>query len=263
MNITIASILDKRYCRKKDQKFRLAIRVTYNRIPMPYPLDLYVTEEEYLSFSKPRIRRELGEIRDDFIDAERRARKIVKSLGTFTFDAFREQFYIHKRESRKRMHSGRKTAVDPVIMPNSAEGKNLKYGKRRFDRVRSNVNYDIMGPLGIAFGEYIKILELQGRIGTSESYFTSLNSLLSFKRYLRFEDITKQFLYEYEKWMADKGVSMTTVGIYLRNLRAIYNIEIAEGRLPEQSYPFGKRKYVIPTGVRVKKALDLKDIKAH
>ena len=60
--------------------------------------------------------------------------------------------------------------------------------------------------------------------------------------------------------MLGNGNSITTVGIYLRSLRTLFNIEIAEGLLTKEYYPFGKRNYEIPTSNNVKKALTLKDI---
>jgi integrase len=47
--------------------------------------------------------------------------------------------------------------------------------------------------------------------------------------------------------------SITTVGIYLRHLRAIFNEAIEEG--VTKCYPFGKKRYVIPAGKGVKKAI--------
>jgi integrase/recombinase XerD len=66
----------------------------------------------------------------------------------------------------------------------------------------------------------------------------------------------------YEKWMADKGKKQTTVGIYLRPLRAIFNTAISAGEIEKDLYPFGKNKYEIPGGGNTKKALDKKDLKA-
>jgi integrase/recombinase XerD len=48
---------------------------------------------------------------------------------------------------------------------------------------------------------------------------------------------------------------------YIRTLRAIFNIQIADGLLPAKNYPFGKSKYQIPRGVYVKKALESIEIK--
>ena len=60
--------------------------------------------------------------------------------------------------------------------------------------------------------------------------------------------------------MLKEGKSITTVGIYLRSLRTLFNNAIAEGLLTKDFYPFGKKRYEIPTGNNIKKALTLKDI---
>lgn len=54
------------------------------------------------------------------------------------------------------------------------------------------------------------------------------------------------------------------MGINLRSLRAIYNIAILEGVISKEHYPFGPkkyRKYEIPIGRNIKKALDIEDIR--
>jgi len=70
-------------------------------------------------------------------------------------------------------------------MPCTFRSKNKKYGIRKFDRIRSNVDYEKMGPLAVAFGDYIKILEAQERIVTSESYFSALKRRRKSLRYLK------------------------------------------------------------------------------
>ena len=62
--------------------------------------------------------------------------------------------------------------------------------------------------------------------------------------------------------MQKEEKALTTVGIYLRPLRCIFNLAIQEGDIPAEIYPFGKRKYRIPAGRNVKKALSMKDLKA-
>jgi len=61
--------------------------------------------------------------------------------------------------------------------------------------------------------------------------------------------------------MLANGKSITTVGFYLRNLRAIYNEAITKEIVEYKYYPFGKRKYQIPTSKNIKKALHLSEIK--
>lgn len=266
MEATTARILDRRRMLKKTGKYRLAIRVTFDRKPVPFPLDLYVLEEDFKKLPSPRLGKELAEIRDKFIEEENRAKEIIRNIGTFTFDAFREEFYKNniaykRKKARQREALLVQAEKETRILPSPQEGRNKKYGKRKYDRIRSNINYEQWGPLAVAFGEYIKLLEAQERIGSSESYFSAIINLLKFKKSLRFEDITVKFLYEYEQWMVAQGNSYTTVGIYTRCIRCIFNNHIADGLLPARYYPFGKRKYRIPKGANIKKSLELLEIK--
>jgi integrase/recombinase XerD len=114
--------------------------------------------------------------------------------------------------------------------------------------------------LKTAYQSYIKMLSVNGQIGTAESYHCATVSLHKFKANLKLEDITPEFLREYEKWFVGNGKSITTVGIYLRSLRAILNLAIENGLIDRTSYPFGKRKYIIPTGKNIKKAMSLSEI---
>jgi integrase/recombinase XerD len=112
-----------------------------------------------------------------------------------------------------------------------------------------------------AFDAYIIQLKEQDRIGTAVSYECARNSLAGFKADIVFAEVTPTLLHKYEKWMLDGGKSKTTVGIYLRSLRTIFNNAIADGLITKELYPFGKRKYEIPTGKNTKKALPHTDIK--
>lgn len=123
-------------------------------------------------------------------------------------------------------------------------------------------NKSVRALLADAFGDYIKELKEAGRIGTALSYECANGSLGRFVPGAKFTDITPDLLRKYEKWMLNKGNSITTVGIYLRSLRTLFNSAIAEGVITKEYYPFGKRRYEIPTGNNVKKALPIKDIGA-
>lgn len=116
------------------------------------------------------------------------------------------------------------------------------------------------GSVAAGFDEYIENLFLEKRIGTASSYRTACNSLESFKADLTFADITPTFLKRYENHMVSNGASSTTIGIYLRSLRAVYNYQDIDPSV----YPFGKgkKKYQIPIGSNVKKALTMEEITA-
>lgn len=114
--------------------------------------------------------------------------------------------------------------------------------------------------VSIAFADYAKELREAGRIGTAVSYECAQSSFNKFAPNVKFADVTPDLLHKYEKWMLANGKKITTVGIYLRPLRALFNSAIAEGQLTKEYYPFGKKKYEIPTGNNVKKAITLNDI---
>ncbi|MFD3000116.1 tyrosine-type recombinase/integrase [Pontibacter toksunensis] len=113
-----------------------------------------------------------------------------------------------------------------------------------------------------AFRQQINQLSKEGRAGTASSYDCAYRSLLDFtdRKTLLFSSVTVDYLKSYEKWMIGVGKSITTVGIYLRALRAVYNDAIISGEANSELYPFGKRKYQIPAGRNIKKALPLNEI---
>jgi len=108
----------------------------------------------------------------------------------------------------------------------------------------------------------IEKLRKEGRIETANNYSGSFASMLSFssKKKLLFEDITSDFLDKYERFMIQGGRKFSTIGFYLRPLRAIFNEAISDQVISNENYPFGKRKYQIPKGVNIKKALTLNDV---
>jgi integrase len=92
---------------------------------------------------------------------------------------------------------------------------------------------------------------------------------------LPYEEVTKEFLHGYEKWMLKKGklhpgkgknkkadgpASITTVGIYMRYIRELFNEKIESGFLPSSSYPFGRRGYTVPASKNIKKSLSIDQI---
>lgn len=114
----------------------------------------------------------------------------------------------------------------------------------------------------------INQIQKEERYTTASNYDLSAKSLKAFlqsknKRgdFLAFDEISVTFLKEYERWMLSKEKSITTIGIYLRPLRAIFNVAIRENEISPDIYPFGKSKYQIPAARNIKKALSNADLK--
>lgn len=116
------------------------------------------------------------------------------------------------------------------------------------------------------FDYEIEKMRLDGRISTADSYMYAKNSFLEkmVKKHIKFRDITVGFLQEYERKMLLDKMSPTTIGIYMRCLRRIYNVAIFNGAAKRDNYPFGAKAnnlYQPPTHRNIKKAIDIIDIK--
>lgn len=122
-------------------------------------------------------------------------------------------------------------------------------------------NRIVFQSLKSAYESYIHRLTENNQHGTATAYQTAINTLLKYKPDLSIEDIDVDFLRDFENWMLGKKKSITTVGIYLRSLRAILNMAKDNGIIKPEDYPFGRRKYIIPTGKNIKRALNIEDIK--
>ena len=60
--------------------------------------------------------------------------------------------------------------------------------------------------------------------------------------------------------MKAEGKTVSTIGIYLRHLRAIYNRAIENEIVDQKFYPFGKNRYQIKAPRNIKKALTIEQI---
>lgn len=112
------------------------------------------------------------------------------------------------------------------------------------------------------FDEMSKMCEERGSQKTSEVYLTAKKSLQEYRPKAGFYDVTGDWLRGYQAWMLKRGKSPTTIGIYLRHLRAVMNKAIADGVMKDASeYPFKKERYKIPISRNIKKALSKDEVK--
>jgi site-specific recombinase XerD len=222
--VTVNLYLDTRR-KKENRSFPIKIRVydgTTKKARL-YTTDFDLIEKDYNRIFFPdkgqRFRKEETEIREDLEGLKNYYSDKIKSLKIFTFEAFEKSIEIKSGDLSDAFY-----------------------------------HYDA----------YIKQLKDSDRIGTASSYDLSMKSLKSYlkakkgkePKKLLFQDITVKFLNDYETWMTTNNKSFTTVGIYLRGLRVIFNWAIELKNIEQDLYPFGVKRYEIPASTNPKKAFD-------
>ncbi len=215
------------------------LRVTFQGKRKYYTLNdpakrtIYMTQDEFnRALNDPKPKEPYKTLKIHLSSLEQRAIAIIRDMPEFTFDVFESSYFTLRDKS------------DLLVELNAAA-----------ERLRQ-----------------------EKRISTAVSYECTAKSLAEFtgKSELLFKSVTVSFLKKYQNWMLTPRVikwqtkagkektrlhtnSLTTVGIYLRNVRTMFN----ESKIKGLVYPFGKPKnglYQIPKGRNTKKALTLEQV---
>lgn len=141
-----------------------------------------------------------------------------------------------------------------TIIDALAEGFSFELFERSYLKNRA-----LKDTLRGAFEDYIENLSPE-RTGTKSAYTDAMKSFFEFKPKASFAEVTVKWLHDYESWMDERERSKTTIGMYTRALRAIFNERIEAGNISKERYPFGEKKYDPPTGKNTKKALGISGI---
>jgi integrase len=186
-----------------------------------------------------------------------KAKLIAEKLGdNFTFEDFKYQLDMEGDDVIKDKELNTANAIKALM--------DKGFVMKEQDRVGNALNYELSAK---------SLARFVNSLTNDERYKLGLNII---KRQavphvsntvLLFNQITVQFLEKYEQWMLRCGkisqkkdgiptpASSTTVGLYLRHLRAVFNDAIEDGIVDSKLYPFRKKGYVIPEGKNIKKAL--------
>ena len=209
---------------KKNGLYPIKLRVTFDREQKYYPTKIDLLSEDFARINNL-------DLKDKSLTTQRK--KELKDIK-LQMDA------IHVRASQ--------------IIQNLSEFSFFLFEKTMFSKtVKVKDVYTL-------YSTIITTMNQNGNLGTASNYQCSRNSITMFKPKLEFREVTVDFLKGYEKWLLEKGKSISTVGIYLRPLRAVLNIAIEEGFYSKDYYPFGKRRYQIPAGKNTKKALKQEEV---
>ncbi len=133
-----------------------------------------------------------------------------------------------------------------------------------FDTLNRRLGRGKMELISAAFDARIADLNNDGQVGTASIYHSAKLLLNEFKRDLKFADITPKLLESFESFATSNRqttIRYATLGMYLRCLRALYNMAIRDGIVTAASYPFQKTpndgRYKIKQGSGTKTALTI------
>lgn len=208
---------------KKDGTFPLKMRITYERKQVYYGVGLSYSSDEWGRIQSQTARGEYRTIKHKLLEIEKRAKEIIDHFET--------------------------------------EGDPFSF--QRFEELFFNQNNNTNFVFE-ALKAQIEEFKAKGRVSSAVSTSCALKSFETFfkKRPIRFSDVTPQVLSKYEDWMVDEqNNSVSTVGIYMRCIRALFNQQIAKGLLEGDKYPFGRYKYQIPAVEVRDKVISKEDLK--
>lgn len=248
---TAKIVLDKRKpATSGEQSYYVKVRITHNRSSRYYPTQHKKDAKDggkeitnALDLNRPFTDKEFSRI----IDGRRRTDTETDYNTAFELFRLRAQSVINK--------------TDPFTF-------------EEFEKAYIK-NLGITDSVKAAYDEKIKQMKDAGQIGNAVNYQCAIASLEKYKSGLKFIDVTPDFLKAYDKNMREpktvvnektgkveekKGASATTISMYLRTLRTVFNEMIFEGLLEPTLYPFSKgesdkKKYSPPSAKNIKKAL--------
>jgi integrase/recombinase XerD len=250
MSVSLSIILDKRRMKQKIKKYPVKLRVTYQRKSKLYCTIYDLSEEEFGKLNAPNVGVGLKAVRRKLRDIEREADNAVRSMTCFHFDDFEKEYILD----------------NPLFIQKGSQNATVQ-GVYGYDVTQYAHRFPIFkelimpaGTIPVSFRSYIDKLLRADRIGTAVCYQTSYYALEKFRGNVLFSDVTVDYLNDFERWMLGKNISKTTIGIYVRSLRCIFNEAIEDGIIKRDRYPFGRRRYQVPTSRNIKKALTLEDV---
>ena len=223
MDYNISFYQDTRF-KRTDNSYTIKLRI-YSHLTQKsrlYSTKAALTEEDFERFMHNKtLKGEKKEIKLRLHALEVRANEVARELDPFTLEKFDRKMFTDK----------------------NASINVFQHYKNKIEALRKNE-----------------------QLSTASNYDLSLKSLNRFievkfnsePEKLTFYDITSNWLELYESFMINQlGKSRTTVSMYLRALRTVFNDAINENDIKRDIYPFGKGKglYQIPSTKNKKKAL--------
>lgn len=214
--------------RTKDGLCPVKLCITYKRTRKYYSIIEKVKNNAWLFLSDKDIesvtgKSPRGKYRDIAFEYKRiieQAEAIINTIPTFSFNLFEEK-YFNKVASWDNIFS----AIWSHIQDLKDENR-LGYASSFESTLRALKEYHT----GKTFDFNPRKDKVESR---KETYLKG--------KALNFVDVTPTWLKKFETWMQEKGKSKSTIGIYVRNIRVIFNLAIKKHKVKAE-YPFTEHK---------------------
>ncbi len=211
----------------KDDLCPVKLCITHNRKRKYYSISdkikdnawLYVSEDAIEKITSDSPRGKYRDIAFEYKKITDKAEAIINDLSVFSFNQFEQKFMNEVKD------------WDNVCAAMIEHIKELK-SEDRFSYAMS-------------FESTLRAVKEFHEGKTFD--FNSRNKVVSrYEKYLsgkqlNFVDITPAWLKKFEKYLKDKGKKKSTLGIYVRNLRVLFNLAIKKHHVKAE-YPFNEHK---------------------
>jgi integrase/recombinase XerD len=208
---------------RKDKTYPVKLRIIYKRKPLLISLKITLSENDF--------------------------EKILGS-GRVNEELQKHRITIEKAKSKA-------SEIIGEIKPFTLQRFKDRYDAKTVERKSSKTIAD-------AFEAFIQKLQKSKSYKYASSIKGTVGSIKNFwGKMPDFEDVTADWLNDYEQWMRDeRGNSITTIGIHTKNLRTVYNFAIYKLKIVSMDYyPFGKGGYTVPSSLKSKTFLDKEELK--
>lgn len=146
-----------------------------------------------------------------------------------------------------------------------ADGKLASMDTKALRKALSTQSFDeeqtIDRPAMLIAAYFKEFIARKDRAGTKSVYTQTLTKIGKYYdlHALSFEEINLVWLREFESKMRSDGLSINTMSIHMRNLRAIFNNAIDEDVVEQNAYPF--RKFKIKSERTAKRSLSIEQLR--
>lgn len=168
-------------------------------------------------------------------------------------EAFRPNPPAKLKKIVARLRAKEQTAIQLLekIEPPSFELFKQQFTKRPISGIGNVKTY---------YQNYIDEMREKKRLGSASNYYYSLKALSNFTdiEKLNFKDVTPDFLNKFSDHLLENEKSISTIGVFLRPLRCVFNKALNDKIVSPELYPFGAGggKFQIPASEKHKRPLE-------